>query len=120
MIYEQGSKKKSETSFRLFRVCTKKLIFLFINQNICYGYSKEPAQYETVLLIAQNIMFKLMGMKIFTILRSKICVYLNLCLFNDITTAPQVEYKFSSLQDTIIAAHREYVLLALQNRYLIH
>ena len=24
--------------------CTKKIIFLFLNQNICCGYSKEPSQ----------------------------------------------------------------------------
>ena len=26
------------------RVCNTKLIFLFLNQNICCGYSKEPSQ----------------------------------------------------------------------------
>ena len=26
------------------RVCNKNLIFLFLNQNICCGYSKEPSQ----------------------------------------------------------------------------
>ena len=32
-----------KTGFQL-RVRTKKLIFLFLNQNICCGYSKEPSQ----------------------------------------------------------------------------
>ena len=27
-------------------VCTKKLFFLFLNQNICCGYSKEPCQWD--------------------------------------------------------------------------
>ena len=26
------------------RVCNENLIFLFLNQNICCGYSKEPSQ----------------------------------------------------------------------------
>ena len=26
------------------RVCNRKIIFLFLNQNICCGYSKEPSQ----------------------------------------------------------------------------
>ena len=25
-------------------VCIEKLFFLFLNQNICFGYSKEPSQ----------------------------------------------------------------------------
>ena len=28
------------------RECTKKLIFLFLNRNICCGYSKEPSQWD--------------------------------------------------------------------------
>ena len=28
----------------LVRVCNEKLIFLFVNKNICCGYSKEPSQ----------------------------------------------------------------------------
>ena len=28
------------------RVCNENLIFLFLNQNICCGYSKEPSQWE--------------------------------------------------------------------------
>ena len=41
----------------LLRVCTKTLIFLFLNQNVCCGYSKEHPKH----------MLKLMGKKIFTI-----------------------------------------------------
>ena len=28
------------------RVRTKNIIFLFLNQNMCYGYSKEPSQWD--------------------------------------------------------------------------
>ena len=42
----------------------QKTFFLFHNQNICCGYSKD--------------MLKMMGKKILTILRSKIVVYLDL------------------------------------------
>ena len=51
----------------LIRVCDKKLIFLFLNQNICCGYSKEPSQWD-VSFKHPKPMLKLMGMKIFTIL----------------------------------------------------
>ena len=36
------------------RVCKENLIFLFLNQNICCGYSKELLN-ETILLSTQNI-----------------------------------------------------------------
>ena len=45
-------------------------IFLFLNQNKCYGYSKEPSQWDSSFE-PPNHMLKLMGMKIFTILRWK-------------------------------------------------
>ena len=32
------------TSGLELRVCNENLIFLFLNQNICCGYSKEPSQ----------------------------------------------------------------------------
>ena len=35
--------KKLSNAGPQLRVCTKKLIFLFLNQNICCGYSKEPS-----------------------------------------------------------------------------
>ena len=49
----------------------KKIIFLFLNQNICCGYSKEPSQGDGSFEHPKH-MLKLMGKKIFTILRSKI------------------------------------------------
>ena len=54
LIYYHGLK---------LRVCSENLNFLFLNQNICCGYSKE----QSVLLSTQN-MIKLLGKKIFTIL----------------------------------------------------
>ena len=47
------------------RVCTKKLIFLFLIQNICCGYSKEPSQWDGSFEHPKH-MIKLMGKKIFT------------------------------------------------------
>ena len=48
------------------RVRTEKLFFLFLNQNICCGYSKNRLN-EKILLSTQN-MFKLMGKEINAIL----------------------------------------------------
>ena len=52
------------------RVCDKYLIFLFLNQNICCGYSKEPSQWDGSFEHPKH-MLKLVGKKIFTILRWK-------------------------------------------------
>ena len=53
------------------RVRTKQIIFLFLNQNICCGCSKEPSQGDGSFE-RPKYMFKLMGKKVFTLLRSKI------------------------------------------------
>ena len=45
--------------------------FLFLYQNICCGYSKEPSQCDGSFEHPKH-MLKLMGKKIFAILRSKI------------------------------------------------
>ena len=50
------------------RVCNKNLIFLFLNQNICCGYSKEPSQWDGSFEHPKHLL-KLMGKKIFTFLR---------------------------------------------------
>ena len=50
------------------RVRCENLIFLFLNQKYVVGTQKNRLN-ETVLLSTQNIMLKLMGKKIFTILR---------------------------------------------------
>ena len=44
--------------------------FYFYHQNICCGYSKEPSQWDGSFEHLKH-MLKLMGKKIFTILRSK-------------------------------------------------
>ena len=56
--------KKTKTK----RVCNWKLFFIFLNQNICYGYSKEPSQWDGSFEHPKH-MFKLMDKKIITILR---------------------------------------------------
>ena len=43
-VKNQGILKMMLNAGLKLRVCTKKLIFLFLNQNICCGYSKEPSQ----------------------------------------------------------------------------
>ena len=45
----------------------QKIFFLFLNQNVCYGYSKELSQWDGSFE-HQKHMLKLMGKKIFTIL----------------------------------------------------
>ena len=49
------------------RVHIKKIVFLFLNQNIRCGYSKEPSQWDGSFERPKH-MLKLMGKKIFTIL----------------------------------------------------
>ena len=55
----------------LFTSPYQKINFLILNQNICCGYSKEPSQGDGSFEHPKH-MLKLMGKKIFTILRSKI------------------------------------------------
>ena len=50
------------------RECNENLIFLFLHQNICCGYSKEPSQCDCSFEHPKR-MLKLMGKKILTILR---------------------------------------------------
>ena len=49
------------------RVSNRKMIFLFLNQNICCGYSKESSQSGGSFKHPKHIL-KVMGKKIFTIL----------------------------------------------------
>ena len=51
------------------RVCSEKM-FLFLNQNICCGYSKEPSQWDGSSEHPKH-MLKMMDKKIFIILQSK-------------------------------------------------
>ena len=48
-----------------------KLFCLFLNQNICCGYSKEPSRWDKSFEHPKH-MFRLLGKKIIAILRSKI------------------------------------------------
>ena len=51
----------------------QKNIFLFLNQNICFGCSKEPSQWDGSFEHPKHIL-KIMGKKIFTLLRWKNCL----------------------------------------------
>ena len=42
------------------RVCNEEFTFFFLNQNICYGYSKEPSHWYGSFQHPKH-MFKLMG-----------------------------------------------------------
>ena len=53
-----------------FDFSTRKIIFLFFNQNICCGYSKEPSQWDGSFEHPKHMLI-IMGKKIFTILRWK-------------------------------------------------
>ena len=53
------------------RVCTKNLIFLFLNKNICCGYSQEPCGLEGSFEHPKH-MFKLMNKKKIATLHSKV------------------------------------------------
>ena len=55
----------------------RKIIFLFLNQSICCGYSKEPSQWDGSFEHPKH-MLKIMDKKIFTLLRWNFFVYLNL------------------------------------------
>ena len=59
------------------RMCNENLIFLFLHQNICCGFSKEPTRWDGSFEHPKH-MLKLMGKKIFICLRWKGFVYLNL------------------------------------------
>ena len=54
------------------RVRTRKLFFLFLNQNICCGYSKEPSQWDGSFEHPKH-MLEIIGKKIFAILRWNFC-----------------------------------------------
>ena len=56
---------------------TQKLILLFLNQNICCGYSKEPSQLDGSFEHPKHVL-KLMGKKKLNFTLKKV-VYLNLC-----------------------------------------
>ena len=63
-----GRKATKQTNKQAFN---KKNTFLFLSQNICCGYSKEPSQWDSSLEHPKHRL-KLMGKKILTILSSNI------------------------------------------------
>ena len=46
LLDQLGKSDKMQGLPRVLRVCNENLIFLFLNQNICCGYSKEPSQWD--------------------------------------------------------------------------
>ena len=71
------------TGFQI-NVSNWKLIFLFLNQNICCGHSKEPSQWDGSFE-HPKYMLKLMGKKIIEILRSEILLnWSYVCISGDI------------------------------------
>ena len=63
-------------------------MFLFLNQNICCGYSKEPSQWDGSFEHSKH-MLKFMGKKIFTILRWQF-LFIETCYL--ITLPGQTQY----------------------------
>ena len=60
-------------------MCNRKIIFLFLIQNICCGYSKEPSEWDGSFE-HPKLMLNIIDKQIFTILRWKFFVYVNLWL----------------------------------------
>ena len=70
------------------RVRNRKITFLFLNQNICCGCSKEPSHWDGSFEYPKQ-MLKVSGKKIFTILRWKcLFIYVNLCTYLMISGVP--------------------------------
>ena len=70
IVTEYAALKDANSGLEL-SVHIKTLIFLFLNQNICCGYSKEPSQWDSSFE-HPNHLLKLMGKKIFTVLHTNI------------------------------------------------
>ena len=51
------------------------LIFLFLNQNMCCGYSKEQSQWDGSFEHLKHIMFKLMGKKYLQFFAEMFCLF---------------------------------------------
>ena len=56
------------------------ITFLFLNQNIYCGYLKEPSQWDGSFEHPKH-MLKIMGKKIFTILRCNFCLSKPMCRY---------------------------------------
>ena len=68
-------------------MCNRKIIFLFLNQNICCGYSKEVSQWDGSFEHPKHIL-KIMGKKIFTLLRWKVLFIYTCVSFTDTIVRP--------------------------------
>ena len=78
------------------RVCTGKLFFLFLNQNICCGYSKEPSQWDASFEHPKH-MFKLIGKEINAILGAQTILIWTHIYAVIITSADQPQISLASL-----------------------
>ena len=54
-------------------MCNRKIIFLFLIQNICCEYSKEPSQSDGSFVYPKH-MLNIIGKRIFTILHWNLCL----------------------------------------------
>ena len=68
ILHFKGHRQNLKLIRLQIRVPNQILTFLFLNQNICCGYSKEPSQQDGSFQHLKQ-MFKLMDTKILTILR---------------------------------------------------
>ena len=69
MLTVDNSKDIDIVIRQLIKSAYQKLDFLFLNQNMCCGYSKDPSQWYGSFEYPK-CMLKLMGKKILTLLRS--------------------------------------------------
>ena len=77
--------------------CAQLNIFLFLNQNICCGYSKEPSQRDDSFE-HPKLMFELVVKKLFTILQKIFCLYGRMQLGGDMRFPTMLFFCFVSLR----------------------
>ena len=80
------------------RVRTGKLFFLFLNQNICCGYSKEPSQWDGSFEHPKH-MFKLIGKEINAILGAQsILIWTSISMWRYWPVSPNCCFHISCLE----------------------
>ena len=83
---------------------TKKLTFLFLTQNICCGYSKEPSHWDGSSVHPKH-MLKLMGKKIVKILNPKILFTLTYVCHRYLHWPKMKTLHFISLNNCFVSIH---------------
>ena len=66
-------RNKKKVNRPIVKSASKKLIFLVLNQNICFGCSKEPSHLDGPFEYPQH-MLEIMGKKVFTIYAEIFCL----------------------------------------------